>query len=51
MSEKEKTITEKIAKLPAELQNTFVAQLDGAIMALDTMQAEKPAPDGDEKAS
>lgn len=51
MSEKEKTMIEKIAKLPAELQNTFVAQLDGAIMALDTMQAEKPTSDGDKKAN
>lgn len=51
MSEKEKVMIEKISKLPSALQDKFCDKLDGAIMALDTMQAEKSASSADEKAS
>lgn len=37
MSEKEKTILEKMAQLPAELQDKMAAQIDGAVMALDVL--------------
>lgn len=39
MSEKEKTMIEKIAKLPPELQNRLCDKIDGAVMALDTLKA------------
>jgi hypothetical protein len=51
MSEKEKVMIEKISKLPSALQDKFCDKLDGAIMALDTMQTEKPASSAGEKAS
>ncbi len=51
MSKKEKVMIEKISKLPSALQDKFCDKLDGAIMALDTVQAEKPASSADEKAS
>ena len=35
MSEKEKSMIEKIAKLPPELQDKFADKLDGAAMALE----------------
>lgn len=38
MSEKEKTMIEKIAKLPPELQNRLCDKIDGAVMALDTLK-------------
>lgn len=38
MSEKEKTILDKIAKLPPELQDRLVDKLDGAVMALDVLE-------------
>lgn len=41
MSEKEKTMIEKIAKLPPELQSRFCDKLDGAAMALDTLGETK----------
>ncbi len=37
MSEKEKTILEKMAQLPEELQDKMAAQIDGAVMALDIL--------------
>ncbi len=37
MSEKEKTILEKMAQLPPELQDKMAAQIDGAVMALDML--------------
>lgn len=37
MSEKEKTILEKMAQLPPELQDKFVDKIDGAVMALDML--------------
>lgn len=37
MSEKEKTVIEKMAQLPPELQDKFVDKIDGAIMALDML--------------
>ena len=51
MSEKEKVMIEKISKLPSALQDKFCDKLDGAIMALDPMQTEKPASSSGEKAS
>lgn len=39
MSEKEKNMIEKIAKLPPELQNRLCDKIDGAVMALDTLKA------------
>lgn len=51
MSEKEKVMIEKISKLPSELQDKFCDKLDGAIMALDTMQTEKSESSAGEKAS
>lgn len=38
MSEKEKSMIEKIAKLPSELQDKFADKLDGAAMALDVLE-------------
>ena len=37
-SEKEKSMIEKIAKLPPELQDKFADKLDGAAMALDVLE-------------
>ena len=37
MSEKEKTILEKMAQLPTELQDKMAAQIDGAVMVLDML--------------
>ena len=37
MSEKEKTILEKMAQLPPELQDKMAAQIDGAVMVLDML--------------
>ena len=39
MSEKEKQMLEKISKLPAALQEKFVDRLQGAVMALDVLDA------------
>ena len=39
MSEKEKSMIEKIAKLPG-LQDKFADKLDGAAMALDVLEKE-----------
>lgn len=47
MSEKEKTILEKMAQLPPELQDKMAAQIDGAVMALDILG--KDGKDGKEK--
>ena len=41
MSEKEKTLTEQIGKLPPELQERFLAQAQGAAMALDLLDKRK----------
>lgn len=41
MSEKEKKMIEKIAKLPPELQDKFADKLDGAVMALDMLDRQK----------
>ena len=38
MSEKEKSMIEKIAKLPPELQDKFADKLDGAAMARDVLE-------------
>lgn len=37
MSEKEKSILEKIAQLPAPLQDKFLDRLEGARLAIDAM--------------
>lgn len=42
MSEKEKSMIEKIAKLPPELQDKFCDKLDGAVMALDMLGVKPP---------
>ena len=47
MSEKEKTILEKMAQLPPELQDKMAAQIDGAVMALYILG--KDGKDGKEK--
>lgn len=44
---KEKTILEKMAQLPEELQDKMAAQIDGAVMALDILG--KDGKDGKEK--
>lgn len=41
MSEKEKTMIEKIAKLPPELQDKFCDKLDGAVMAMDILEKKE----------
>lgn len=41
MSEKEKAMCEKISKLPPELQEKFLDKVDGAVMALDLLDARK----------
>lgn len=41
MSEQEKALVEKIAKLPPELQNRFSDKVDGAAMALEALKAER----------
>lgn len=43
MSEKEKDMLEKIAALPAPLQDKFLERIQGATMALDVLDAEKAA--------
>ena len=44
MSEKEKKLCEKLAKLPPELQDKFYDKLDGAVMVIDAMEAAKEQP-------
>lgn len=44
MSEKEKALCEKLAKLPPELQDKFYDKLDGAVMVIDAMEAAKAQP-------
>ena len=39
MSDKEKALIEKISKLPDNLQERFLYQAQGAVMALDSMNA------------
>ena len=46
MSEKEKDMLQKIAALPAPLQDKFLERIQGAVMALDTLGAEKEAQTG-----
>lgn len=41
MSEKEKVMLEKIAKLPPKLLDKFADKVDGAVMALDVLEATK----------
>lgn len=41
MSEKEKTILEKMAQLPPELQDKLVDKIDGAVMVLDMLEQSK----------
>ena len=38
MSEKEKTILSKMARLPEQLQDKFLDRLEGAAMAIDMMK-------------
>lgn len=44
MSKKEKTFAEKLGRLPADLQDRFSDQIDGAVMALEIL-----APQNQEK--
>lgn len=44
MSEKERSMLEKIACLPAELQDKFADQIDGAATAVEVLKATKPEP-------
>jgi hypothetical protein len=46
VSEKEKALLEGIAKLPDKLQDKFLERIQGAVMALDTLGAEKEDVDG-----
>lgn len=41
LSEKEKIMVEKIAKLPPELQVKILDQLTGAIMAMDILETKR----------
>ena len=41
MSEKEKAMCEKIAKLPPELQEKFFDKVDGAVMAMNLLDKRK----------
>lgn len=41
MSEKEKSMCEKISKLPPELQEKFFDKVDGAVMALNLLDSRK----------
>lgn len=41
MSEKEKSLSEKVAQLPADLQDKFVDQITGAVMAIELMESNK----------
>ena len=51
MSEKEKRIAESITKLPDPLQDRFLNQIQGAVMALDMLGTSPPEkPDGDRHA-
>lgn len=51
MSEKEKRIAESITKLPDPLQDRFLNQIQGAVMALDMLGASPPEEDGDHDGS
>lgn len=44
MSEKEKVILSKMAKLPEPLQDKFLDRIEGAAMALDLMKEVKHEP-------
>lgn len=44
MSEKEKTILSKMAKLPEQLQDKFLDRLEGAAMAIDMMKEVEHEP-------
>lgn len=46
MSEKEKVLVKKMSQFPPELQDKFAAAVDGAVMALDVMAAEKKKKEG-----
>lgn len=48
MSEKEKAILSKMAKLPEPLQDKFLDRLEGAAMAIDMMKEveHEPRKDG-----
>lgn len=46
MSEKEKAMLEKLAALPAPLQDRFLDRIQGATMALDMLGATAPKEGG-----
>ena len=52
MSEREKNLVDKIAKLPDALQDKFLNMAQGATLALDVLQsqeADTKGKEGDEK--
>lgn len=49
MSQKEKTLAEKIGQLPKELQTQFADRIDGAVMALELLKPESPEQKGEPK--
>ena len=49
MSEKEKALAEGIARLPAELQDQFLAQITGAAVAVECMAAQASAKKQEQK--
>lgn len=53
MSDKEKTLVDQIAELPAEVQDRFLLMAQGAAVALDSIrEIQKPSDeDKDEKES
>ena len=46
MSEKEKQFTEMVSKFPPDLQDKFLNQATGAMMALDAMGVNRPEEKG-----
>ena len=48
MSEKEKELCAKVAKLPQELLDKFVDKIDGAAMAIEVLAAADKAEQGKE---
>lgn len=49
MSQKEKTLAEKLGQLPKALQSQFADRIDGAVMALELLKPEEPEQKGEPK--
>lgn len=43
MSEKERVLLEKIARLPKDVQDRFVDKIDGAATAVEVLKTAQPA--------